>query len=321
MWQRLGGWAAVGMVGLAGIGCVARVEPEIVPRPTPSVTPRPRFTPVARPSPVPTSEPTPQQAPAEEIEPVRFTVIYDNNVHRASSHQAELRTDWGFACWVEIGETVVLFDTGGDSAILLRNMAQLSLNPQAIDIIVLSHIHSDHVGGLLGLLDARIGASASSVEPPVVYVPATFPASFKADVRARTDLVEVTDPAEILPGVHTTGEVGSSIVEQALVVETGDGLAVVTGCAHPGIVEMVRKAKEAADGEVALVMGGFHLGGASQGQIEGIIADFRQLGVQRVAPCHCTGDRARQMLADAFGDDCILAGAGCVVTIDPEGTR
>jgi 7,8-dihydropterin-6-yl-methyl-4-(beta-D-ribofuranosyl)aminobenzene 5'-phosphate synthase len=169
---------------------------------------------------------------------------------------------------------------------------------------VLSHVHGDHTGGLAGLLDT--GAK------PTVYVPAAFPASFKADVRARTDLVEVTGPTEILPGVHTTGQVGSSIVEQALVAETGAGWVVVTGCAHPRIVEMVRQAKQVAAGEVVLVLGGFHLGGASRGRIEGIIAEFRRLGVQRVAPYHCTGDGARRMFAYAFGADCTLAGVGWV---------
>jgi 7,8-dihydropterin-6-yl-methyl-4-(beta-D-ribofuranosyl)aminobenzene 5'-phosphate synthase len=233
----------------------------------------------------------------EVIEPVTFTIVYDNN-----SYNPSLRTDWGFSCVVETGEAMVLFDTGGNGTILLDNMEKLGFDPQEIDVVVLSHIHGDHTGGLKGLLDA--GARS------VVYVPASFPESFKAPVRAQTELVEVTDPVEVLPGVHTTGEVGSSIVEQALVVETGAGLVVVTGCAHPGVVEMVRRAKEVVDGDVALVMGGFHLGGANSARLEAIIADFRELGVQQVAPCHCTGDLARQMFAEAYGDDCTLAGVG-----------
>jgi 7,8-dihydropterin-6-yl-methyl-4-(beta-D-ribofuranosyl)aminobenzene 5'-phosphate synthase len=109
--------------------------------------------------------------------------------------------------------------------------------------------------------------------------------------------------------------VGSRIVEQALVVETGAGWVVLTGCAHPGILEMVHRAKEVTAGEVALAMGGFHLEGASRDQIEGIIAEFRRLGVQQVAPCHCTGDRARLMFEDAYGTDCTLAGVGRVVSV------
>jgi 7,8-dihydropterin-6-yl-methyl-4-(beta-D-ribofuranosyl)aminobenzene 5'-phosphate synthase len=233
---------------------------------------------------------------------VTFTVVYDNN-----KYDPALRTAWGFSCWVEAGEATVLFDTGGDGATLLGNIAKLGLDPQAIDAVVLSHIHGDHTGGLAGLLDT--GAK------PTVYVPAAFPASFKADVRARTDLVEVTGPTEILPGVYTTGQMGSSIVEQALVAETGVGWVVVTGCAHPGIAEMVRQAEQVAAGEVVLVLGGFHLGGASRGRIEGIIAEFRRLGVQRVAPYHCTGDRARRMFAHAFGANCTLAGVGWGVSV------
>jgi 7,8-dihydropterin-6-yl-methyl-4-(beta-D-ribofuranosyl)aminobenzene 5'-phosphate synthase len=152
------------------------------------------------------------------------------------------------------------------------------------------------------LLDAGVG--------PTVYAPASFPGAFKTDVGARTDLVEVREATTIAPGITTTGEVRSTIVEQALAVETQKGLVVVTGCAHPGVVQMVRRAKEAADGEVALVMGGFHLGGTSLGQIERIIADLRGLDVKRVAPCHCTGDKARRAFVDAFGEDAVLAGVG-----------
>jgi 7,8-dihydropterin-6-yl-methyl-4-(beta-D-ribofuranosyl)aminobenzene 5'-phosphate synthase len=181
-------------------------------------------------------------------------------------------------------------------------MRELGLDPQEIDVVVLSHAHDDHTGGLGALLD--VGVS------PTVYAPAAFPAAFKADVRARADLVEVREATRIAPGIATTGEVRSTVVEQALVVETNEGLVVVTGCAHPGVVQMVRRAKGAADGEISLVMGGFHLGEASPGQIERIIADLRALGVKRVAPCHCTGDKARQAFVDAFGEDGVLAGVG-----------
>jgi 7,8-dihydropterin-6-yl-methyl-4-(beta-D-ribofuranosyl)aminobenzene 5'-phosphate synthase len=234
---------------------------------------------------------------------VTFTVVYDNN-----QHDPALRTDWGFSCWVETGERVTLFDTGGDGGILLDNMAALDLDPQAIEAVVLSHIHGDHTGGLARLLDTGV--------EPIVYVPAAFPASFKAEVRARTQLVEVTGAAEIAPGIYTTGQVGSRIVEQALAVQTEAGWVVVTGCAHPGIVEMVRRAQEITEGDVVRVMGGFHLGSASKGQIERIVAAFQEMGVRQVAPCHCTGDRARRILSDAYGADCTLAGVGSVTRMD-----
>jgi 7,8-dihydropterin-6-yl-methyl-4-(beta-D-ribofuranosyl)aminobenzene 5'-phosphate synthase len=238
----------------------------------------------------------------EEGHTVTFTVICDTH-----EYDSALRTAKGFSCWVETGEATVLFDTGGDGATLLGNMSKLDLDPRAIDAVVLSHIHSDHTGGLSGLLDTGVR--------PTVYVPAAFPALRKSDVRGRADLVEVTGPMELLPDVYTTGQMGSGIVEQALVVRTGAELVIVAGCAHPGIAEMVRKGKEVAAGGVTLAMGGFHLGGASQWQIKDIIAEFRRLGVRRVAPCHCTGERARRMFAIAFGPDCTLSGVGWVASV------
>ena len=109
---------------------------------------------------------------------------------------------------------------------------------------------------------------------------------------------------------------GAGIVEQGLVVETGDGIVVITGCAHPGIVEIVRKAKETTGSEVALVSGGFHLGLSSRQRIADIIGGLRDLGVRRVAPCHCTGDQAMKMMAEEYGSDFVKVGAGSVVTVN-----
>ena len=231
-----------------------------------------------------------------------ITVVYDNN-----AYDPRLQTAWGFGCVVERGETTILFDTGGNGAILLSNMATLGLDPRAVDIVVLSHIHGDHTGGLGDLL-------ATGVRP-AVYVPASFPASFKAQVRAITTLQEVDGPQEILPGIYTTGQMGTSIAEQALVIETSQGLVVITGCAHPGVANMVRRAGQIGKNGVYLVLGGFHLGGASKGRIANIIADFRGMGVQKVAPCHCTGDQALTMFAAEYGDDFIRNGVGKILEI------
>ena len=103
---------------------------------------------------------------------------------------------------------------------------------------------------------------------------------------------------------------GTGIVEQSLVARTEKGMVVVTGCAHPGVDKMVARAKEVGRDEIALVVGGFHLGGASRGRIEEIIGEFQRLGVQHVAPCHCTGDKAKEMLRQAYGEDFFASGVG-----------
>jgi 7,8-dihydropterin-6-yl-methyl-4-(beta-D-ribofuranosyl)aminobenzene 5'-phosphate synthase len=234
---------------------------------------------------------------------MKIIIIYDNK-----TLEPNLTSGWGFSCLV--GDDL-LFDTGGDGRTLLSNMTKMGIDPAGIRTVVLSHAHGDHTGGLGALLGTGVR--------PTVYVPRSFPARFKADVRSLTTLVEVHGPVEIRPGIHTTGEVGRGLVEQALAVETGDGLVVVTGCAHPGVVEMARRARESVGGKVYLVMGGFHLGGTSQRRVKAIIADFRQLGVQRVAPCHCTGDRAIGTFAEEYGGDFVEAGVGLVLDIGPSG--
>ena len=231
-----------------------------------------------------------------------MTVVYDNN-----AYDPRLRTAWGFACLVERGDLTLLFDTGGDAATLLSNMETLGLDPAEVDIVVLSHIHGDHVGGLGGILAVN--------EETTVYLPRSFPASFKEQAKSYAHVVEVHEPMEIAEGIYTTGEMGAGIIEQSLVVATDPGLVVISGCAHPGIVNIVAKAKETMREEVHLVMGGFHLGGASQATIEGIVEDFRKLGVQKAAPCHCSGDRAREMFAAEYGEDFIEAGVGKVLDI------
>jgi 7,8-dihydropterin-6-yl-methyl-4-(beta-D-ribofuranosyl)aminobenzene 5'-phosphate synthase len=314
-------WMRVWVASLLLIGCAARAAPTVSSRsatlvPTEMLDPTSTLTEMSATTPMSAEMPDPMLTPeVTQLPPlpekggttVTFTVVYDNN-----GYDPDLGTAWGFSCWIEAGEATVLFDTGGDSATLLDNLAKLDLDPHEIDAVVLSHVHGDHTGGLAGLLATGIR--------PTVYTPSAFPESFKTDVRARTDLVEVTAPLEIAPGVYTTGQVGSRIVEQALVVQTTAGWVVVTGCAHPGIVEMVRRAKAVTDGQVVLAMGGFHLGGASERQIEEIIAQLDAMNVRRVAPCHCTGDQARRMFVDAYGADCALAGVGWAVHIGPDGS-
>jgi 7,8-dihydropterin-6-yl-methyl-4-(beta-D-ribofuranosyl)aminobenzene 5'-phosphate synthase len=226
---------------------------------------------------------------------VTLTIVYDN-----LPFDARLKTAWGFACLVETSQTTVLFDAGGDSPTLMSNLAVLGFDPRRIDAIVLSHIHDDHVGGLDALLSVN--------SPVTVFVPRSFPDEFKARVSKRAPLIQVREPVTITQDIRTTGEVDGAIIEQALIVQTNKGLVVITGCAHPGIIEIVRKAK--SFGDVYLVMGGFHLDGKSAREVETVIAELKRLDVHQVAPSHCTGEKAIAQFKAAFGADFIQAGVG-----------
>ncbi|MCK4428210.1 MAG: MBL fold metallo-hydrolase, partial [candidate division Zixibacteria bacterium] len=96
---------------------------------------------------------------------------------------------------------------------------------------------------------------------------------------------------------------------------TEKGLVVITGCAHPGIVEILREAKKITNEDIYLVLGGFHLGGVGDSKLRDIIKSFRELGVKKAAPCHCSGDRTRELFKEEYGDDFIANGVGKIIEI------
>jgi len=299
----LGRMIAVLALALAGVlmGCRVIPAPRVAtPRPSGAPHVSPVLWPTVASAPGPTMvEPVPSQLgePTRRPSEVKLTILYDNY-----SYDDRLQTAWGFSCLVERGDLTLLFDTGGNAPTLLANMEALGCNPEQIDTVVLSHEHGDHVGGLEGILAAN--------DHVIVYVPQSFSKGLKERVTAGAQMIEGGEPVAIAEGILTTGEMGTAIPEQALIITTSRGPLVITGCAHPGIVSTVIKAHDLLDRDIYLVMGGFHLGAASRSEIEGIAASFRDLGVEKVVPCHCTGDLARSIFEAAYGDDCTLAGVG-----------
>lgn len=232
-----------------------------------------------------------------------ITILY-NNV----SGRTDCITDWGFGCLVKGKEKTLLFDTGEDGSILLHNMECMNVDPGNIDAVVLSHMHSDHVGGLADFLKHN--------NKVVVYVPASFPANLKQTIRkSGAKLKEVSGAKQICENVYTTGEMGRNIREQILIVETSKGMAIITGCAHPGIVNIVKRAYEQHTGDVYMITGGFHLSSRLRGEIENIISRLQELGVQKVAPSHCTGTRARDLFRNAWGKNFLEGGVGAIIEL------
>jgi len=241
---------------------------------------------------------------AVSINDLAITVVFDNN-----EYDENLQTYWGFSCVVSGPDETILFDTGGDGGMLLDNMERLGIDPAGIGAVVLSHAHGDHVGGLQDFLKQNHDVS--------VYLLRSFPAGLKGAVEdAGATPVVVGRPIKICGQVFTGGELGAGIREQSLGIATDRGLVIVTGCAHPGVVEIVEEMKNRSGMAVMLVMGGFHLGGMNAGEIEEIIDSLKAMGVEHAGPCHCTGELAMAMFKDEYGKNYINVGAGRKITTD-----
>ncbi len=236
-------------------------------------------------------------------EPVIITVVYDNQ-----SLQEDLTPDWGFACVVDAAGHRLLFDTGAKGELLLANIKMLGLDPATFEAVVISHNHWDHTGGLESVL-------------PLCSTRCYVPASAATELGARTEQaggtsIPVTGRAAIWPGVWLTGVLGEEIREQSLVVETDSGLVLVTGCAHPGVVNIARKVRQDFGRPPWLVLGGFHLGHASPEEVKRIVETLKALGVTRVGPGHCTGDQAIEQFRHDWPDGFEQIGCGRMLRLE-----
>lgn len=213
---------------------------------------------------------------------MRITIVYDNEVKKPG-----LIADHGFSCLIEAPDTPkILFDTGAKGSILLHNMKELKIDPGSIGVVVISHNHGDHFGGLQAITEAN-----QDVE---LYI---LPSSW-GGISARK-VTKIKQPVEIRHGIFTTGEVGG--MEQSLAIKTDKGLVVITGCAHPGVGNILDAA--ARFGKAYGIIGGLHG-----------FHDFDRLNpLSLICPCHCT--QYKSAIKRLFQDRCLDCGAGLVLEL------
>ena len=191
---------------------------------------------------------------------MKLKILYDNEAKKP------LVSSWGFSAFIEGEKENVLFDTGDKGGVLKNNMDEMGIEVDSVDKIVISHEHHDHTGGLFDILD-------DSME---VYLLKAFSKRFKDKVKRKGRLVEVEDTQDISEDIKTTGKIGSSIVEQSLLLDYKGGYIVLTGCAHPGLSKILKEASRY--GDIKGAVGGFH--GFDK------LVELDDLSI--IVPCHCT---------------------------------
>jgi len=235
-------------------------------------------------------------------ERIRIVVLVDNNPYRQDLEKA-----WGLSVYVEADEVRLLFDTGPDPMVLEANARRLGIDLSKIDFVVISHAHGDHTGGLRLLASIKPGM--------VVYVPPDR--SLINYVRGLgLEPIQVNNTIEVSRGIYVVKPLYGPPIEEALAIKTGRGLVILVGCSHPGVVNIVGQAVKDSGIKPYIVLGGFHIGGASLQKVRKVASQLVEMGVEKIYPLHCSGDNVRSYLANHYKDNYGGRGVGLEIIIN-----
>ena len=265
-----------------------------------------------------------------------ITCVVDNAVQRSSP----LWGEHGLAFRIKTDQGCFLFDTGRSESVLWHNLGFLGGCPRDASALVLSHAHTDHTGALLAVLSQKPGlplyGSPDLFRPRFTlqedkHKPIGLPLT-QEELGQLAELRLSHAPAEVLPGVWTSGEIterpepeGRSahhVVpadesmrpghgwqpdpyrdDMSLVVETKEGLVVICGCCHAGLLNTLAHVRRTFQRPIITVLGGTHLVDADEAYLQHVTDVLRNIyGSLRLYLNHCTGERAYVALASAFGN-------------------
>lgn len=273
----------------------------------------------------------------------RLTILCENTV----AFPFGVVGEHGFACYVETESGSFLFDTGQGFGIV-RNALALKKDLRTIRSITISHGHYDHTGGLPAVLGLRgpvdvfghpgmFARRIWSDDTTTRDIGIPFRRGYLESLGARFRLERQW--TEVGPGLYLTGEVpresafetGDVHMSQlgpnggrihpdpldddlSLVVDTAKGLVLVLGCAHAGMINIIRHVqRELGRDRIYAVIGGTHLGFSSDGQFEETVKVIDALGIEKLGVSHCTGLPAAARLHARFGERFFFGSVGSVL--------
>lgn len=246
--------------------------------------------------------------------------------------------EWGFAALVEVDGRRLLIDTGQRPETVLRNASELGIDLSNVTDLVITHNHGDHTAGLItlrrelarknprALSRAHVGQGIFLPRPNKDGTDGNGLLRFKAAYEALGGaFVEHAGPAELLPAVWFTGPVprqypernwsvagqvrtAAGLVEDtvpedsSVVIDTVDGLVVVSGCGHAGIINTIEYARKIVRvAPIVAAVGGFHLFAATDATLEWTANKLREFGLRQLLGAHCTGLEAVYRIRTLLG--------------------
>ncbi len=258
---------------------------------------------------------------------IQIKVLVEN-----TSNRLGLLGEHGLSYFIQTKDRSLLFDTGQGLA-LANNAAILGADWQKVDAVVLSHGHYDHSGGL------RFFSRQKNL-PKIYAHPAAFEKKYAKSPQNQFRFIGISDeaislfkdqavwterPTELVDGIWVTGPVPRQneweqysgpfylddrglqaddlLDDQSIYFTTQQGVVVLLGCAHSGVVNTLRYIQKlTGKTEIGFVAGGMHLLQSSPDRIQWTIQEFQRMNVKVIAPCHCTGTAARHALRNAYQD-------------------
>jgi 7,8-dihydropterin-6-yl-methyl-4-(beta-D-ribofuranosyl)aminobenzene 5'-phosphate synthase len=279
---------------------------------------------------------------------LRISMLNENTAGMGTGILAE----WGLSILIEMDSTTVLLDTGA-SISSVHNAESMGVDLSKIDRIVLSHGHYDHTGGLREML-RRMNKEIEIIAHPDIwqakyhrrkddperYIGIPFQRNELESLGARFTLS--TKSVHITGNIITTGEVpmiteyesidpglfvkqdsefqpDKVMDDQAIIIKTQQGLVIILGCAHRGMINTIYHAQKITGiNEIQTVIGGSHLISASEENLWQTITALKELGVQKLGLCHCTDLPVISILAREFGEGFLFVKAGTRIDLSPK---
>ena len=267
---------------------------------------------------------------------MKIVTLTDN---RASD--SELKTEHGLSVYIETENHKVLFDTG-QSALFAQNADKLGIDLQQIDLVVISHGHYDHIGGLRHFLEMnhhakvilkreifdyqyqsvkagtvkQIGADPMLLDYQNRFI---FPENNLTSIDSLQIIKEIEIPYPQPKGNKLLFKSDGEVIKEdnfehelLFVIENNDKLVIFTGCAHHGVLNMIHTAKQHFPGKtIQLIYGGFHLIDPNSfttvennDELENIRDTINSMTDNEtiIFTGHCTGNKVLETLTQVMGD-------------------